>query len=263
MNQLAVIVQASGLEKTKAQTLLDEFSGYFEMAAEWEAKAKNIKVTDASQRADIAMARVGRLLMKEKRIAVEQTRKTLKEQSLREGKAIDGIANVLKALIIPIETYLDEQEHFVEIQEKYKAEDDRIEAERKAELESIAQKKAEEAERVRILAENERLKKEAEEKERELAAERAKAAAERVEAERKVAEAEAEHAEARQKQKDAQAKYDAERLAIEEKAEAERVEAERKAKDAQEKADLNEHFEGDAKFIMEALRKTMAEKVTA
>jgi hypothetical protein len=39
----------------------------------------------------------------------------LKEQALREGKAVDGIANVLKALIVPLEEHLDKQERFVEI----------------------------------------------------------------------------------------------------------------------------------------------------
>ena len=83
--------------------MLDNFSDYFKIAAEWEQKAKTIKVVDETQKADMEMARVGRLFLREKRIAIEKKRKELKEQSLREGKAIDGIANVLKAVIVPIE----------------------------------------------------------------------------------------------------------------------------------------------------------------
>lgn len=115
--QLAKIVQESGLEKSKAQILLDNFSDYFKLAAEWEIKAKTLVITDVSQKTEMKMAREGRLFLKGKRLEVEKTRKTLKEQSLREGKAIDGIANVLKAVIEPIENYLDEQEKFVERKE--------------------------------------------------------------------------------------------------------------------------------------------------
>ena len=56
---------------------------------------------------------------------------------------------------------------------------DRITAEKKAEVDRIAKEKAEAAERERIRKENERLRKEAAAKEKQLAAERAKAAQER------------------------------------------------------------------------------------
>lgn len=125
--RLTRIVQESGLEKTKAQVLLDNFSNYFNLAAEWEIKAKSIVITDVSQKHEMKMAREGRLELKQKRIEVEKTRKILKEQSLREGKAIDGIANVLKAVIEPIEQYLEVQEKFAE----------RKEAERKQALRNI------------------------------------------------------------------------------------------------------------------------------
>jgi len=136
-NQLQVIVEESGLEKTKAQYLLDNFTDYFEIASKWEKNAKTIVVTDESQKDQMELARVGRLFLREKRISLEKARKKLKEQSLREGKAIDGIANVLKAVIVPIEEYLSKQEKFVEIQEEKKREALRIEAENKAEEERL------------------------------------------------------------------------------------------------------------------------------
>ena len=108
-NQLQKIVQDVGLEKTKAEIVLAKFSDYFKIAADWEAKAKTIVITDDSQTAEMAMARVGRLFLREKRIAVEKTRKELKESLVREGKAIDGISNILKALIVPIEEHLEKQ----------------------------------------------------------------------------------------------------------------------------------------------------------
>ncbi len=177
-NQLQVIVRESNLEATKAQSILDQFQDYFKIAAEWEVKAKTIVVTDPSQKAEMKMAREARLFLKEKRVAVEAARKNLKEQALREGKAIDGIANILKALIVPIEEYLESQEKFVEI--RAEAERKRIEAERladeerKAEAGRIAREAVEREEQERIRKENESLKALQAERDRREAAERQK-----------------------------------------------------------------------------------------
>lgn len=164
-NKLALIVQESGLEKTKAEYILKNFQDYFKLASDWEKKAKVIKVTNEDQKAEMKMAREGRLFLAEKRIAVENTRKKLKEQSLREGKAIDGIANVLKALIVPIEEYLKSQERFVEIKEERKREALMIEQEKRLEEDRLKKEKEEREEQERIRKENEKLKKEMELKE--------------------------------------------------------------------------------------------------
>uniref|UniRef100_A0A6M3XB97 Uncharacterized protein n=1 Tax=viral metagenome TaxID=1070528 RepID=A0A6M3XB97_9ZZZZ len=223
-NELAIIVKESGLESAKAQVMLEQFSDYFKVAADWEVKAKTLAVTNADQVAEMKMARTGRLFLREKRIAIEKTRKELKEQALREGKAIDGIANVLKALIVPIEEYLEQQERFVEIKAAAEAEARRIETEKKAEEERIAKEKAEAEERERIRMENIRLQKEAEERERAITAERAKVEAERQRKEKELAEE--------------RARVERERQAEREKAEAERakVEAEKVAVEAKLKA---------------------------
>jgi len=265
-NQLSVIVKESGLEKTKAQILLDNFSNYFQIAADWEKKAKAIVVTDASQVAEMQMARTGRLFLRLKRITIEKTRKDLKEQALREGKAIDGIANVLKALIIPIEEYLEKQEKFVEIKAAEEAERKRIEAEKKAEEDRIAKEKAEIEEQKRIREENEHLRKEAEEKERKLAEERAKVEAERkrreaerIAFEKKVQEEKAEAERKAQAEKERQAKIIAEQKA---QAEAERYAYEEKArreKEAVEKA-AREERERQEKIIEAQKAKAEAEK---
>jgi DNA repair exonuclease SbcCD ATPase subunit len=159
-NKLEIIVKESGLEQSKAQFLLDHFTGYFSLAAEWEAKAKTIHVTDASQTADMAMARTGRLFLRDKRIDIEKARVKLKEQSLREGQVIDGIAKTLKGLIEPVEKYLEEQEKFVENQIAAEREKQRKLAEAKAEEERVAREKAEVEERERVRAENEQLRRE-------------------------------------------------------------------------------------------------------
>jgi len=116
-NQLVKIVNESGLEKSKAQVLLEKFTNYFEIASEWEQKAKILIVTKEDQITEMKMAREGRLFLKQKRVLVENTRKELKEQSLREGQTIDSIARILKNLIEPIEDHLEKQEKFIEIKE--------------------------------------------------------------------------------------------------------------------------------------------------
>ncbi len=226
-NQLQIIVKESGLEQSKAKFILENFQNYFEIADDWAKKARAIVVTDENQKAEMQMARAGRLFLREKRIAVEDARKNLKEQALREGKAIDGIANVLKALIIPIEEYLEKQEKFVEIREENKREAMRIEIEKRIEDERIAKEKADAEEREKIRQENERLKKEAEEKEKALQAERKKVEAEKQEAERKAKESQEKlRKEAEEKAKKIRKENDAKLL--KEKLERERIESEKK-----------------------------------
>ncbi len=236
-NQLQIIVQQSGLESTKSQYILDKFQSYFQIAADWEVKARAIIVTDESQKSEMQMARTGRLFLREKRIAIEKSRKELKEQALREGKAIDGIANVLKALIEPIENYLDQQEHYVEIKAKAEAEAVRVEAERIAEADRIAKEKAALEEQAKIKLENERLKKEAEAREAQLVEER-------------------------KKHDEAQRKAQAEKKAIEEKHLKAREAIELKAKQEREQAALQEHIKVEAQRAeKEKLEKLLASQI--
>lgn len=167
-NELQVLINKSGLEQSKAQFMLEQFTDHYKMAAEWAKKAKTIIVTNESQTVNMKAARTGRLFLREKRLEIESARKSLKESALREGKAIDMIANFLKDLIIPTEEHLDRQEHFVEY--KKKAEDERIlaEAHAKLEVERIEKEKLESEEREKLRAENEKLRKEKEEAERKI-----------------------------------------------------------------------------------------------
>ncbi len=112
-NELVVIAKNSGLPQTKSQALLEIFQEYFGIAAEWEKAAKFIKVTDESQTDLMLKAREGRKFLQDARINLEKTRVSQKKFALLEGKAIDGMANVLKASIVPVEQYLAEQENFV------------------------------------------------------------------------------------------------------------------------------------------------------
>ena len=98
--------------------LESNFTPLFNQAQEWKEKAKTLKVTDASQTDLMKQAREARLALKNIRVEAEKVKTKLKEESLLKGKAIDGMYNIIKFLVQPIEKELEEQEKFVELQEE-------------------------------------------------------------------------------------------------------------------------------------------------
>jgi len=134
--KLALVVRESGLELESAQSVLSSFEPLLREAEDWRKKVEVINVTDVTQVREMKLAREGRLALREIRINAEKARKRLKEDSLRRGKAIDGVYNVIEFVIAPLEKRLLEQEQFAE----------RREAERKAAL------KAERESRLRTYA---------------------------------------------------------------------------------------------------------------
>jgi hypothetical protein len=117
VTELAVVGKDNGLEPTKVEVLLSNFGQAYATAKELAAGATDIVVTHEDQTALMREARAKRLALKNVRVGVENTRKSLKEQSLREGKAVDGMANIIKALIVPVEEHLENQEKFAEIRQ--------------------------------------------------------------------------------------------------------------------------------------------------
>ncbi len=238
--------------------ILATFQSMFQEAEKWRLQAMTIKVTDASQTREMKLARESRLALKEVRGKVESNRKSLKESIIRRGKAIDGIANVFKDFVVPIEEYLEDQEKFAEREE---------EARRKAladmrftELQSIGfdstgfdlvvmddakyqavlrmaqQQKADreaQAERQRLEEEEARRQQAVMEEERRKQV--AKANAEAFEARKKEAEARRVAAEA-QAEANRLKKAEADRIAAQKKVEQDRIRAEQEAKERAAKA---------------------------
>lgn len=275
-NELETVAEGSGLAPDLAGKLAAAFVPLAEQAASVIGESAGITVTDATQVTEIKASRAARLKLRAIRIEVEKTRKSLKEEWLRPGQAIDSLARYLCDRINPVEARLEEQEKFAE----------RKEAERKAALRASREKllapfgvntafyqladmdentfaallsssrlaheakiaEAKRAEAERIAAENARKEEEARvraenERLRQEAAERERA----VEAERKQAEEarRAAEAEARQEREASEAKLREERSAREklereakerEAAEKRRVEAEERAKRRAERA---------------------------
>jgi trichohyalin len=112
MDNIAKLIDESGLNDERKLALKSSFDDFISIAQEWESKAKEIHVTDSSQKDLMKMAKEGRLLLRQKRLDIENLRKTIKEQPLRECQAIDSVAKAFKDLITPIEDYLKEQEEF-------------------------------------------------------------------------------------------------------------------------------------------------------
>lgn len=128
-NKLQVVVQEQGLEEQQSTHLMSQFSGFYGKAREIAKGAKSIVVKDESDVETMELAREKRLELKDLRVEAEKTRKKLKAQSLREGRAIDGIANVIKALVVPLEEHLLSQEKYaerLEVERKDKTEQERV-----------------------------------------------------------------------------------------------------------------------------------------
>jgi len=123
ISDLTKAVQESNLPTTKAEALEAAFMPFFKQAAQHCETAFSIKVTNIGQTATMGEARQERLALREIRIAKEKVRKQVKEDALREGKAIDKIANFLDSVIEPMEKYLlDQEEYGKRLQEKIQAE---------------------------------------------------------------------------------------------------------------------------------------------
>lgn len=105
------------LNKEKVDSILAAFKEDVSLDQEVFDRAMGIVVTDDSQTDLMNQARELRLALKNDRVRIEKTRKALKEQSLREGQLIDGIARILKAKIEPTEAHLEAQEKFAELRE--------------------------------------------------------------------------------------------------------------------------------------------------
>jgi hypothetical protein len=255
-NELAIVISETQVPEDMQKSLIEYFTPFLQQAADWKEKAESLVVTDITQTHEMKMAREARLAIREIRLAADKTRKMLKEDSLKYGRAVQGAYNVIEAVISPIESHLEKQEKFKELYELRQKEKLRLEREElskdvreymivninlgeitQTDFErmlngAILQKQA--AEQAAIKAEEERqarLKQEAEERERlRIENERLKAEAEERERERQV---ELDRLEMEQRKANiaaAKLKKEAEAKLAAERAERERLEAELKAK---------------------------------
>lgn len=125
-DEFALEVKKSNIDLSGVSRLEEFFRPLFAKAREWSARAHEIVVTSEDQLELMRQARDTRLTLRAIRLEVEEKRKEMKESIVREGKAIDGIANVVKAVIEPLERHLMTQEKFAELAEEKRKETRKI-----------------------------------------------------------------------------------------------------------------------------------------
>lgn len=113
-NKLMTILTEQGIEKSDVAKMVEAFGGPFEEVGEVLDTYKDIKVTSITDFETMQTAREKRLLLKKARTTVENKRKELKADIVKQGKAIDSVARFVKEEIEPAEAYLELQEKFAE-----------------------------------------------------------------------------------------------------------------------------------------------------
>lgn len=116
MTAISKAIELSGLTKDKSAVLTSKFGSMVEQIEEWKQRAEELIITDEGQTEEIALAKDGYKFIKSVRLDIEKTRKVLKEDSLKEGRAIDLIAKSLTEEVSPLELALEQKAKFVEIE---------------------------------------------------------------------------------------------------------------------------------------------------
>ena len=122
--EFEIIISENNVDKPSISGLLDVFQPFLNSVKKWQIESESISVTDVNQKKEMAEARRIRLELKNARVSIEKKRKLLKENLIRDGRIIDGFANVCKKIIEPLELRMQENEEFEE----------RLESKRKLEL---------------------------------------------------------------------------------------------------------------------------------
>jgi hypothetical protein len=115
--ELATIVEQSGLERAKAESIWSNFEPYFKAASECSVKVNGLEITDVAQKKEMKLARDTRLKLKRIRVAAEKTKKELKDGMLKEGRFIDATFGLIANSTKPLEADLLEKENFAKRKE--------------------------------------------------------------------------------------------------------------------------------------------------
>jgi len=103
--ELCAVVKREGVAEPQQAVLIGSFAPYLAQIA--AARKTSEAITSGADPLQRKMARECRLELRRVRCAIENTRKDAKADALRYGKAVDGMANVLKFLCEPEEERLE------------------------------------------------------------------------------------------------------------------------------------------------------------
>jgi chromosome segregation ATPase len=259
--ELCAVVKREGVAEQQQAVLIGSFAPYHaQIAAARKTSEAIVNGADPLQR---KMARECRLELRRVRCAIENTRKDAKADALRYGKAVDGMANVLKFLCEPEEERLEEIEQ-AEVRKEQARIAALVESRTAALIEVDAHAEAynlavmDDATWTAVLADAVKAKQDRIEAER-------KAEADRIERERKEAEerarikAENERLKAEAEKREAEIK--AEREAAQQAAQAAADEAARVAKAAADERAKREAAEAKAKAEKAAAEKAESDRL--
>jgi len=121
------------LNSENTNSLALSYHPFFSQVSELKNEAMKIKVTHENKSSEVDRAKK----MKKKFISIrtdlDSTRKVLKEDSLRKGQAIDGVARFIRSFLDPIEEHLKNQVDFEKIEREKEVA--KLQSEREKELE--------------------------------------------------------------------------------------------------------------------------------
>ena len=100
------------------KTELQKFSITDAAIAKLAAEFLALKVKGLDDKEGLTEVHSARMVVKARRIEVEKKRKELKESSLSFGRSVDGEAKRITALLLPIETHLENEESIIEKEKK-------------------------------------------------------------------------------------------------------------------------------------------------
>lgn len=110
----ALALATRELEPAEALALTADIDGFMTRIRTLRTRAQGIVVTGRGQEAEEKAARVTRLALRAERIEATKQIKALKASSLRRGRALDGVAAIVREMIEPVEEYLALQESYTE-----------------------------------------------------------------------------------------------------------------------------------------------------
>lgn len=113
--QLQTIINEQDVAKADVSKLIEAFGAPFTEAGVILGSYQDLVVKDELDLVTMAKAREQRLVLKKARTTVENNRKALKSDIVKQGRAIDAIAKFVKEQIEPAEKHLELQEKYSEL----------------------------------------------------------------------------------------------------------------------------------------------------
>ncbi len=108
------VFRTTGINHQMQSVIEDGFTQAYKQAASYAQAASRIHVKGEDDEKSMLAAAGIHKKVRELRLSVEKTRKSLKDESLRTGQAIDAAARKIKGVVVPVETAMQEAATYAE-----------------------------------------------------------------------------------------------------------------------------------------------------